>query len=201
MFNLKAKKESAKHSRAIKEYIELYLLPPDEVSLSKPGTGFDALGKSTSLQSFAKANKVFDEEPLENACAPYCAPGSSLDEYLAGVKDESFSQMLFRKIDEKGMKDSECYKKANIDKRLFSKIRSDIHYKPGKQTVFAFILALELPFEEAGEMLKKAGFAFSHTSKFDLIVEYYIKHGVYDIFTVNASLYEFDQPLIGFSKK
>ena len=121
---------------------------------------------------------------------------ASIDD-LIGNLDEPFSSTLLRFIDATGRKDADVYHRANIDRRLFSKIRNNTNYVPSKPTVLAFAVALELTLEQTEDLLKRAGFALSYSRKFDVIVEYFIKNRRYDIYEINEILFSYDQPLLG----
>ena len=120
----------------------------------------------------------------------------SLEDVVKQVS-ETWSESLLRMITEKGYTDTEVYKRANIDRKLFSKIRSNKDYKPKKPTALAFALALKLNVDETKDFLGRAGYALSKSSVSDLIVEYFIDNGVYDIMTINLALYEHNEPLLG----
>ena len=122
--------------------------------------------------------------------------GGSLNDLMEEL-DAGFSETLLELIDRTGKKDSEIYKKANVDRKLFSKIRNNPNYKPSKSTAIAFAIALELDLEETKDFIARAGFALSRSSKFDVIIEYFIQQGNYDVFEINEALFAFDQSLLG----
>ena len=141
--------------------------------------------------------------PVAAAGAAMAAPASpklqakrSLDDVMKNLS-ETWSESLLRMITEKGYEDTEVYKRANVDRKLFSKIRSNKDYKPKKTTAVAFALALRLNLDETKDFIARAGYAFSPSSKFDLIIEYFIENEVYDFMTINIALFDHDEPMIG----
>ena len=120
----------------------------------------------------------------------------SLDDLLKNT-GETFQQRLFHLIDASGMTDTAVYKKANIDRRVFSRIRGKKDYKPKKVTAVAFAIALELDWETMEDLLSRAGIAFSPSDRFDLIIQYFVRHHNYDIFEINAALFKYGQPILG----
>lgn len=147
----------------------------------------------------APSPPVEESASFSGPAGPLSAPAApgrrSLEEVVEHL-DESFSKMLFRLIDQRGLTDVQVYKRANLDRRLFSKLRRE-SCQPGKQTVLALCIALELSLDETRDLLARAGYALSPCSKFDVIIEYYIRRGSYDIFEINEALFAFDQKLLG----
>ena len=193
IFDRTAYQISGKLFADIAEYIDDHYV--DEHTDSRR----ERLRRLNRLES--KASRVCEDATQDFMAAP-CAPmsmsivGGSLDDMLDEL-DAGFSETLLKLIDRTGKKDSEIYKKANVDRKLFSKIRNNPDYSPSKTTAIAFAIALELDLEETKDFIARAGFALSRSSKFDVIIEYFIKQKNYDVFAINEVLFAFDQSLLG----
>lgn len=187
--------------RDVQEYIDDHYAEVHDLPNSARRRGFPPFlsAEKAAMPEQELITGDLSDSGLSPAC-PDFMPGTDWQKLISQT-DEGFSGTLLRLIDERGISDVECYKRANVDRRLFSKIRSDPEYRPSKPTVFAFAVALELTLEETRQLLMKAGFALTHSSKLDVVMEYCISHRCYDVLQINEVLYELDLPLLGNSGK
>lgn len=168
----------------------------------KPPTAKMSFARSSKARSYTcSESEEAEKEAVLEACAssegaPNDFDGDALFRMLSDL-DDSFSKTLLRLIDEKGITDVTCYKRANLDRKHFSKIRSDADYKPSKKTALALAVALELSYDETQVFLATAGFTLSKSAMTDVIVSYFLHKGIYDIDIINATLFEYDQALLG----
>lgn len=187
---------SAELLYAINRYMKKYYVPESNHIIRN-----DQMERIFNINSFSKLpnNKTMalqNKQKIQtiSVMAVMSETSQKLDN-LIGNMDDTFSQRLLHIIDERGIKDSEVYSKAHIDRRHFSKIRNDVNYMPNKRTVLAFAIALELSVEEADDLLRCAGFSFTRSSKTDIIIMYFLQNKIYDIFELNDVLDAYDQPV------
>ncbi|MCH3915552.1 MAG: hypothetical protein LKE29_09895 [Acidaminococcaceae bacterium] len=173
---------------AVKKYIEMHYDAPSDTCEK-----FSLQIASDSLQPpKKKATKTKQPEIKMD----YCMSRSRNLRDVVSEVEESFSQHLMRYIREHGLRDADVYKKANIDRKLFSKIKNEVEYKPSKVTALVLALALEMNLDETKDLIGRAGYALSHSDKRDLIIEYYIKLGDYDLYEINEALLHFNQQML-----
>lgn len=156
----------------------------------------EALEESIDDESLSEEAPLFDRMMIPSSGAGAEADEESIEELIKNRK-ETFQQHLFRLIDRKDADDVEVYKKANIDRKLFSKIKSNVNYNPTKKTALAFAIALELNLDETVDLLGRAGLALSPSSISDTIIRYCIERELYDIFEINCILFDYGQPTLG----
>ena len=183
---------------SIQEYIDDHYVKEYEAAYRPAKSRNLEARRQRAFFEQARSSEPFGNGPFLEAFSPaQPAPGKRKLEDIMKHLGETFSQMLLRLIDERGLTDSQVYHRANVDRRHFSKIRNNPDYAPNKKTVLAFSIALELSLDETLDLLKTAGYSFSDSSKFDVIIRFFLENRMYDVFEINEVLFAYDQPLIG----
>lgn len=213
-YHSREKGNSAGPERRRRSVFERLSFPKRQSGRPVPGTSSEYGTGGSAPHSWGQREE-FPEKPLQHAeslqdvSSPYTENRKGYRPSITGglqarsLQDvisqagETFQESLLRMIDERGLNDTQVYKRANIDRRLFSKIRSNREYSPKRQTAVSLALALELNMDETRDLLGRAGIALSCSSKFDLIISYCIQNGIYDIIRINAILFDYGQPLLG----
>ena len=168
----------------LERYIQEHWVVPDNEGLSSEE--FEDFVKEERETAVSKSGTVFHDQ----------SSPVRLEE-LIGEVGKTFHEVLFDKILESGMTDVEVYKRANMDRKLFSKIRSNPAYHPRKNTVLALAVALKLDLNQTQDLLSRAEYALSPSSKSDVIVRYFIEREIYDIHLINIALYDYGQAILG----
>ena len=174
------------------------LQPPDNGmpafdGISSAGAGYEAGPRPDAA---SKSDTFFGGQVAASGVKPSMMPPGSLDDLLR-TQEETFQEKLFSLIAEKNLSNAEVYKRANLDRKHFSKIQCNREYSPKKKTVLAFAIALHLNLDETQDLLQRAEYALSPGNKVDLIVQYCILNKIYDIIEVNAILFKYQQPVLG----
>ena len=205
---LKRRKAIKEYAQAASSYVQQNYKEPEESYIQYRDKDYDiqysdrgSSGREirNEVRGKRKWEDLFNVSEVTRALRKSAGSGNLTETYEALERNvnPSFVDKLLYYINEKGVRDSQIYKAAHVDKRLFFKMVSNREYKPSKDTAIALALALELTLDEAKDMLGRAGYAFSHSSKRDIIIEYFFREGIYNLIDANGILYRLDQKPIG----
>ena len=210
MFDLFRKKRITRYLKGVGSYVRYTYIPESKPVDTPPKVRYSISAADTEVRyslketpkfsrehSIPKQGDAFQVSAVNQLLSQFSANSENLKKELDSTLDLSFVDMLIRYINIRGWRDSKVYKAARMDRRLFSKIMSDREYKPSKDTALSLVIGLELNLEQASDMLSRAGYTLSHSSKRDVIIEYFIREGIYNIADINDVLFQLGQKTIG----
>ena len=199
VFTDKAFSLSEKLFSAVQSYIDEHYVAEKIEEEYEKNLPYGAMREFRTIRERRREKSAYDKLLEEAAIVQACdsAVGAASLEELLEQEEMTFSEALLDWLIRKDLNDPDVYKKANIDRKLFSKIRNNPDYKPKKNTAIALALAMELDLEETKEFIGRAGYALTHSSKYDIIIEYFIRQKNYNVFEINEVLFAYNYPLIG----